>query len=193
MSKLFHTHTMSSTALGDKSQTIIALAQRMHYKTEKHTRHELANRMGETNKYKLVNKTFACFVMICGIKPWWSGNCIWDWGYTFRMVGCTHVQYWGWSACMYTRRLQRNIAILGIRDIRSYMLSMQHCNKGGGYQWSQSSVQSRWWVGYVLLSEWLQCSLVSYIRPLQCYIGWVGGIRIRRKLGVGRKTAEGKP
>ena len=82
---------------------------------------------------------------------------------------------------------------LGIRDIRSYMLSMQHCNKGGGYQWSQSSVQSRWWVGYVLLSEWLQCSLVLYIIPLQCYIGWVGGIRIRRKLGVRRKTAEGKP
>ena len=105
MSKVFHTHTKSSTALGDKSQTIIALPQRMHYKTEKHTRHELANRMGETNKYKLVNKTFACFVMICGIKPWWNGNCFWDWGYTFRMVGCTLVRY-----CMYTRRLQCNIA-----------------------------------------------------------------------------------
>ena len=74
------------------------------------------------------------------------------------------------------------------------MLSMQHCNKGGGYQWSQSSVQSRWWVGYVLLSEWLQCSLVSYIRPLQCYIGWVDGIRItyQKKIGGWTENRRGE-
>ena len=76
------------------------------------------------------------------------------------------------------------------------MLSMQHCNKGGGYQWSQSSVQSRWWVGYVLLSEWLQCSLVSYTRQLQCCIGWVGGIRItyqRKNWGLDGKPQRGSP
>ena len=75
------------------------------------------------------------------------------------------------------------------------MLSMQHCNKGGGYQWSQSSVQSRWWVGYVLLSEWLQCSTLQFsiIYKTTAVLYWVGGwYTYQKKIGGWTENRRGE-
>ena len=75
------------------------------------------------------------------------------------------------------------------------MLSMQHCNKGGGYQWSRSSVQCQWWVGFVLLSEWLQCSTLQFsiIYKTTAVLYWVGGwYTYQKKIGGWTENRRGE-